>query len=83
MRLIDADALKPTLNMILKAENQIYGDSGWGFTAECIQAIDDAPTITTMDVNKVVESIATALVSLEEMGDTISEIRKLVEGADG
>lgn len=45
MRLIDADMLIPKLSFILKAENQIYGRGSWGFSAKCIHAVEDAPTV--------------------------------------
>lgn len=46
-RLVDADAdiLKNKLKFINEAEHQIYGRGSWGFTAKCIHAIDDAPTV--------------------------------------
>ena len=46
-RLVDADAdsLKNKLNFINEAEHQIYGRESWGFTAKCIHAIDETPTI--------------------------------------
>ena len=45
MRLIDADALMPKLKAILEAENQIYGRASWDFSARCVQAVENAPTI--------------------------------------
>ena len=45
MRTIDADALIPKLKAILEAENQIYGRVSWGFSAKCLQVIEDASTI--------------------------------------
>lgn len=46
-RLIDADAdsLRNKLKIINEAEHQIYGRASWGFTAKCIHAFDDAPTV--------------------------------------
>lgn len=43
--LIDRDKVIPKLNFINEAENQIYGRESWGFTAKCIHAFDDAPTV--------------------------------------
>lgn len=43
--LIDRDKVIPKLNFINEAEHQIYGRGSWGFTAKCINAFDDAPTI--------------------------------------
>ncbi len=50
-RLVDADAdsLKNKLKLINEAEHQIYGRGSWGFTAKCIHAIDDAPTVIEAD----------------------------------
>lgn len=50
-RLVDADAdsLKNKLKFINEAEHQIYGRGSWGFTAKCIHAIDDAPTIVEVE----------------------------------
>lgn len=54
-RLIDADALMPKLKFILEAENQIYRRESWGFTAKCINAVEDAPTIEERKVGKWIE----------------------------
>ena len=43
--LIDRDKVIPKLNFINEAEHQIYGRESWGFTAKCIHAFDDAPTV--------------------------------------
>lgn len=43
--LIDRDKVIPKLKFINEAEHQIYGRESWGFTAKCIQAVDDAPTV--------------------------------------
>ena len=43
--LIDRDKVIPKLNFINEAEHQIYGRASWGFTAKCIHAFDDAPTV--------------------------------------
>lgn len=43
--LIDKDEVIPKLNFINEAEHQIYGRASWGFTAKCIHAFDDAPTV--------------------------------------
>lgn len=45
MRTIDADALIPKIKLILAAEIQIYGRASWGFSAKCLQVIEDAPPI--------------------------------------
>ena len=45
MRAINADALIQRLKAIHEAEKQIYGPASWDFTARCIQAVEDAPTI--------------------------------------
>ena len=57
MRLIDADALMPKLKFILEAENQIYRRESWGFTAKCINAVEDAPTIEERKTGKWVGAI--------------------------
>jgi hypothetical protein len=43
--LIDRDKVIPKLNFINEAEHQIYRSASWGFTAKCIHALDDAPTV--------------------------------------
>ena len=43
--LIDRDKVIPKLKFINEAEHQIYGRESWGFTAKCIQAFDDVPTV--------------------------------------
>ena len=45
MRLIDADALIPKLKFICEGENQIYRRESWGFAIQCLNAVEDAPTI--------------------------------------
>ena len=45
MRLIDADALIPKLKCICEGENQIYRRESWGFAIQCLNAVEDAPTI--------------------------------------